>query len=393
MALPSSQRPRSVAPRGRNDHFDEDLSALIGDIYDAAMDATRWPDVLKTCAAFVGGSGASLYSKDSISLTAEVNYSVGIEESYRQSYVDTYVKIDPTTPGFFFFDIGEIIGISDILPVAEFVETRFFKEWVQPQGLVDTAVAVLEKTTTGYAVFGVFRDQHSGLVDEEVRRRMELLVPHIRRAVLIGGAMARKDAESAALSDTLDVLAAGTFLVDGRGRLAQANVSGHAMLAEARVVRAVGGRLAAVDPAADIALRDALAGAEGGDTGIGTQGIAVPMNAPDGERYVAHLLPLTSGARRTTGARYAATAAVFVCKAQRDAPSAPEAIAKLYSLTPSELRVLLAICEASGVADAAERLGISEATAKTHLRRLFEKTNTSRQVDLVKLVMGFSGPG
>ena len=42
--------------------------------------------------------------------------------------------------------------------------------------------------------------------------------------------------------------------------------------------------------------------------------------------------------------------------------------------------------------ETAEALGIGEATVKTHLHRLFGKTGTSRQADLVKLVAGFSSP-
>ena len=86
-------------------------------------------------------------------------------------------------------------------------------------------------------------------------------------------------------------------------------------------------------------------------------------------------------------------AAVFVRKAQIETPAAPEVIAKHYGLTPSELRVLLAVFESGGVSDIAEMLGISESTAKTHLRRLFEKTGTKRQSDLVKVVAGFAGRG
>jgi DNA-binding CsgD family transcriptional regulator len=114
------------------------------------------------------------------------------------------------------------------------------------------------------------------------------------------------------------------------------------------------------------------------------------LTARDGSRHFAHVLPLTSGARRQAGVGFSAVAAVFVRKAQLDGPAMPEAIAKLYGLTPSELRVLLAVFETSGVADIAEMLGISESTAKTHLRRLFEKTGTSRQAELVRLVAGFS---
>ena len=145
-------------------------------------------------------------------------------------------------------------------------------------------------------------------------------------------------------------------------------------------------------PGADQELNQTLALAGGGDAAVGVKGIAVPLTARDGEHYVAHALPLTCGERRRAGASYAALAALFVRKAGLDAPSPPEAIARLYKLTPSELRVLLAVVEVGGVPEVAEALGIGEATVKTHLHRLFAKTETSRQADLVKLVAGFANP-
>ena len=44
------------------------------------------------------------------------------------------------------------------------------------------------------------------------------------------------------------------------------------------------------------------------------------------------------------------------------------------------------------VPEVAEELGIGEATVKTHLHRLFAKTETTRQAELVKLVAAFSNP-
>jgi DNA-binding CsgD family transcriptional regulator len=73
-------------------------------------------------------------------------------------------------------------------------------------------------------------------------------------------------------------------------------------------------------------------------------------------------------------------------------PTAPEAIAKAYRLTPTELRTLMAIAEIGGVPQVAEALGISETTVKFHLRGVYAKTGSTRQADLVKLVAGFSGP-
>jgi DNA-binding CsgD family transcriptional regulator len=81
-----------------------------------------------------------------------------------------------------------------------------------------------------------------------------------------------------------------------------------------------------------------------------------------------------------------------VQKASLDMPSPQEVIAKFYKLTPTERRVLFAIVDIGGVPEVAEAMGISTSTVKTHLRRLFAKTGTDRQADLVKLVAGYANP-
>jgi len=74
-------------------------------------------------------------------------------------------------------------------------------------------------------------------------------------------------------------------------------------------------------------------------------------------------------------------------------PSLPgEAFAKLYGLTGGELRVALALAPRLGVKEAADLLGIRETTAKTHLQRIFEKTGTSRQAELIQLLMASTPP-
>src|SRR5216684_1701509 len=87
-----------------------------------------------------------------------------------------------------------------------------------------------------------------------------------------------------------------------------------------------------------------------------------------------------------------APAALFICKVAAEIRSSPEAIARAYDLTPTELRVLLAIVDVGGVPESAVALGIAESTVKTHLANLFVKTRARRQADLVKIVAGFASP-
>ena len=72
--------------------------------------------------------------------------------------------------------------------------------------------------------------------------------------------------------------------------------------------------------------------------------------------------------------------------------SAPQAIGSAFKLTPTELRVLLAIVEVGGIPEVAAAFGVADTTIRTHVGRLFEKTGASRQADLVKLVAGYTTP-
>lgn len=390
--------PAGAPGRPDNDNAAEDvdaddLSALVAAIYDAALEPARWSAVLDRCRQFVGGYSASIFSKDVAGINARLFHHDGrLDPYWARLYFERYAQLDPANAGHLFAELEQPISTADIFDVDEFRESRFYREWVEPQGLVDFISAPIEKSGGWAAMFGVFRHQRDGMVDDAARRRMQLLVPHIRRAVLIGKVIERGNEEVASFGDALDGLAAGMFLVDARGRVVHANAAASAMLAEGTAVSSRDGRIVAADRVAATALAEVFAAAGEGDAAVGVRGISVGIEGRDGDNYVAHVLPLTSGARRSTGMSYAAVAALFVHRATLDTPAMPEVIAKRFGLTLSELRVLVAIVQVGGVAETAEALGIGEATVKTHLHRVFAKTGTARQADLVRLVAGFASP-
>lgn len=368
------------------------LSTLIGDIYDAALDPGLWPHVLEGSAGFVGGVASALFLKDSVRKTHNTVQAWGYDPDYARIYIEKYGQFDPFATAQVFFEIAEPISLLDIMPHSEHRKSLFYREWVQPQHWIDAIAATLERSATTYAAFSVIRHENDGVVDDKVRRRMKLIVPHVRRAVVIGKIIDLQKLEAAAFADTLDGLAAAIFLADTGGRIVYANAAGHTMLAEDAVVRGGGGKLVAADAVADRALHDILMNAESGDAAVGTTGIAVPLSSRDGERYVAHVLPLTSGARREAGIAYSAVVAVFVRKVVIDLPHPLETIAGAFNLTPAEMRVLMMVVQLGGVPEVAPVLGISAATVKTHLQRIVSKTNTNRQAGLVKLVAGYMSP-
>jgi DNA-binding CsgD family transcriptional regulator/PAS domain-containing protein len=369
----------------------EQLSALIGDIYDAVLDPEQRIDVIEKIASFTGGHSGGLLSKHSLGYSEHLYCYIGADPESLQAYSESYPKLDPTAATHS-FGVAQVVSATDVVPYDEFRRGRFYREWARPHGWVDVASAVVEKSATSCTFLSVVRHEASGVVDDEMRRRMALVVPHVRRAYLIGKTINLGQAEAACFSDILDGLSAGMILVDGIGRVVHANAAGNAILGAADFLRTVHGRLVAGDARTNAAFREILTAADAGDAAVGLRGIALPLTAHDGEHYVAHVLPLTSGVRRQAGLAFNAVAALFIRKAALAASAAPDVIGRMYKLTPAELRVLLAIVDVGGVPEVAAALGVASTTIKTHLNRLFEKTGVCRQADLVKLVAGFSTP-
>jgi DNA-binding CsgD family transcriptional regulator len=371
----------------------QQFSHLVGDIYDASLNPDRWMDVLEQAASFLKSATATLGSFDAVQRIATFTKPWGYDPEYLKVYFERYATPNPLVWGTWLTNVGDVVSIGDLMPYEEYRASAIFQEWGVPQGYIDAVQATIEKTATALAFFHVIRHEREGLVDDEIRRRMKLLAPHLRRALLIGKVIDLHKIEAASFADALDGLAAGMFLVDVDARIVHANIRGREMLSAREIVIGANGWFSVRDSRADKALHEVFAAAGSGDNSVGTRGITVPIAAADGGGpFVAHVLPLTSGARRQAGVCYSAAAAVFVRKAALDAASPIESLVNFYMLTPAEMRVLMAIIEVGGVPEVSPILGISEPTVRTHLQRIFEKTGTNRQADLVKLVAGFVNP-
>lgn len=369
------------------------ISDVIGEIYDAAIDRERWPAALERICAFVGGAASTLTSHDF--REARARFHVSWSEAATSASLDAggYAKINALIPAAVRqADVGEVSTYLDLISENETRDSHAFREWAEPQGYVDAVQATLEKSNTSFSAAVVIRHERNGPVDEPARRRMRLLAPHLRRAMVIGKVVEQQHVATRMLADTLDGLSAAMFLVDANAQIVHANASGQALMETGMPVARVRGRLAFRAAGPETSLRAAIAAVEGAFPGAGAETFTVPISAQDGMEWMVHVLPLTRGERRSAGARYAATAAIFIRKADISLAGPIAALKDAYQLTPAERRVLTAIVEVGGVPEVAATLGVSETTVKTHLRRLFEKTGATRQADLVKLVAAHASP-
>ena len=220
----------------------QQLSDLVSLVYDAAIDQSVWENAIEKVAYFVGGVGAGLFWKDVDAQHVSAPHRFGIAWPLP---VALFRQIYPAAVGHFLGEIEQPVATTDLMPYDELAKSDLFQEWARPQGLIDFVSAVLDKSATSVALFGVFRHERKGVVDDEARRRMRLIAPHIRRAVLIARMFDLKFAESATFADTLDGLDAGLYLVDADGRLIHANAAGQSVLDARDILHEIRGHLAA----------------------------------------------------------------------------------------------------------------------------------------------------
>jgi DNA-binding CsgD family transcriptional regulator len=247
---------------------------------------------------------------------------------------------------------------------------------------VDTADRLGLLGTTIYAD----RDMISG----EEQRFLALLAPHLRRAALIGDLLDQARVMAHFYRETLGALSTSIVFTDAEGGLLYANASAERMLSVEAPVLSRNGVLQPRNPAMAGALLTAIAAASNADVTLGARGIGLPISAPGEAPAVAYVLPLTAGTARAVFRP--ARAAVFVSTTISTTPIPVAVLMTLFDLTPAEARALLAVGSGAGAAATARALGISENTLKTHLNRIYAKTGTSRQPDLVKLIADIGAP-
>src|SRR5258707_794800 len=150
------------------------LPDLIEDIYDAALEPALWSEVVVSIKDFVGGQACGLFSKDAISKFGVTHYYCGADPHYIQLYSETHSKFDPLAnlPRY-----GKVVSIPDLVDFDEYRCGRFYQEWLKPQGCIDAANVVLEKSKSNCPVLMTVLAGRR-MVDEEMRKRIALLVPH-----------------------------------------------------------------------------------------------------------------------------------------------------------------------------------------------------------------------
>jgi DNA-binding CsgD family transcriptional regulator/PAS domain-containing protein len=362
------------------------FSKVVEGIYDCALNFENWQSVLPQIAQLIDSPKITMGITD-YAVTREVRlYQHGFDEHYMKSYFEKYAAANPVFIAGHMRPVGDVYTLDMVVDRQEVLESRFFKDWGKPQGLDDTISVHALKSGRRNAGITAVRLDHQPRYGKKDIELYGLLAPHICRAFAISDALDLRTITSQVLEATLDALTSGVYLTGFDSRIVYMNRAAEQQIKTGGTLRIVNHRLEPVNPEARATMAHAISSTITDEAAVPVGGFTLALPAADSTGLVATVLPLDRGQRRKVSGPFAAAAAIFV----QDPVTVPilpgVALARIYGLTPAELRVLLAMSPGLGVKEAADILGIGETTAKTHLQRIFSKTGTSKQAELMVLL-------
>lgn len=245
-------------------------------------------------------------------------------------------------------------------------------------GLDSEVGTAISMPTGDIVVFSFDKRRGHGLHDHEAVRFLNMLHPHLARAGLMA---TRLDVERAnTTTSTLQTIGLPAAVLSASGRLLATNSLFDAL--SNIFMPAAFGRLAIADATASKQFASAIEAAAQPE-GAGVASVAVPATA-EHSACVAHVVPL----RRSAYDLFRGGAIMVAITMPRSQGSAPseEVLRRLFDLTSAETRFAMALSEGRSPKEAAREIGVTESSGRTYLARIFAKTGTHRQTELISLL-------
>jgi DNA-binding CsgD family transcriptional regulator len=270
------------------------------------------------------------------------------------------------------------------LPKEELVRTEYYNEFLRPNGmhsLLMARVAIEESNTVVLNVGRPLRREPFGAREIEIANR---LYPQLMRAVRLAQRLTGIRELDGGLKDVVDRASHGAFLLNGDCKVRYINRAGEALAAGGRGITLSGGMLRGSNEAITRRLH-ALIAAACADDGE-RRGGAMALPRPD------HRLPLAAIVSPVRSERLSIfcegpSVLVFISDPETRMIVSEQRVRDLFGLSRAEARVALQMLEGCDPREVAQRLGVSFYTVRAHLVRVFEKTGTNRQAELVGLLM------
>lgn len=365
------------------------VERLVENLHTAALDSDVWPEALDTVARFVGADAVILGIHDITAPIGVAGSRFVAASGLAPRALDEFRRrfVHPETNVL----VRKLSTVPEATPVprhrlqdtATYRNSDIYKTILKPAGY-DSVVFGCACVRDGMAspVSFLRRGTRRDFDTPAIARIAEVL-PHLRRAMrtaihLHQERMRRDQAEAA-----LDAMTVPIAIVTPERSLLSANRSMQEWLQLQSPLATRHGRLHARDPRTDAALAKVLHRMRGAGVRLGAPAeLAIPPG-PQGPSATLTLTALPTDGWQTDRGEIVVT----ITSAPAARAALTTTIPAAYCLTPRETALVHALVEAGNLAEAAQRLGMKVVTARNHLKRIFSKTDTRSQVELVRLVL------
>jgi len=365
--------------------YDQVLS-VIDQLYEAAAHPDFWKRAIDAVTEVTGAHSAVCFIQDTKQNLVKLGVTTNVDIEHCRRYEEVHAG------EFGRLALGGRIGqiytkAGSFIRREELMRTPIYHDLVRPMGIhysVGTS-QWLGKNTFGFAQFS--RPETVEDFDSDDDKVVEWLLPHLNRALQLHLRLSADSMRNAAMAQAVDRLAIGVILVDEFGLVVQCNRRASEIVADADGLSLGPNGPTAANTVEATRLRHLIADAvaKGNGRGTGTGGY-MSISRPSMQRpYSILVSPLRVQCFWQENGRVP-YAALFVNDPEAGESTDAEALQRLFRLTPREAEVAITVSRGCGLQASADELGVSLTTVRTHLQRIFEKTDTRRQSDLVRLL-------
>ncbi len=358
------------------------LEPLLEQVHDAALGTLPWEEVLR--------SVAELFRANSAVITVESKcgggwgVSTGGDACTHADYFEHYAGIHPLAARTFNAPAGSVLTDRMLMLKAEYEHTEFYVDWARPQEFNEMLHVRLERGEQTVVGMGITRSSKAGEFEATDFALVRRLGPHVRRAIATYQKLQEALTSRQVMVEALDCMRRGILGLDTAGRIVFANRAAQLLLIAGDALRAESGLLAANRPDRTAALRRLVRSAT---LGAATEVMVLPR--PDGRLPLAlETVPIGSSAV-PLGLCPSPTVLLLIDDPEDDRTPAAVLLRESYGLTATEAAVATQAAHGKGLGAVARTLGIAPSTARSHLKHVFDKTDTHRQSELAWLLARF----
>jgi len=260
------------------------------------------------------------------------------------------------------------------------------QELSQPWGIHSEVMSILGRDGAQGSFCVALRHAGQAEFDADAFTKMGILNRHLNRAMTLQNRLDAFELAVGRASGALDLIDMGLVLYDHAARPVLVNKFAHRLFADQDGLLFDRKGVVAQNRDAHQKLNDILQKLHSYNSAqtLGA-GDTMQVPRPSGKKpYSVMAIPLNGYRKHGTEN---VDVALFICDPDMQDDKAIKVFAASYRLTPSETALTRNLVQGGNLSEFAEMRGISRNTAKWHLQTIFGKTGTSRQHELVSLVL------